>query len=32
MAVYPLTEEKFQEIIRDVAARRAARAAQEIPE
>jgi glucuronide carrier protein len=34
MAAYPLTEEKFQEIVRDVAARRAARAAaaQEIPE
>ena len=34
MAVYPLTEEKFQEIVRDVAVRRAARvaSAQEIPE
>jgi glucuronide carrier protein len=34
MAIYPLTEEKFQEIVRDVAARRAARVAtaQETPE
>jgi glucuronide carrier protein len=32
MVVYPLTEEKFHEIVRDVTARRAARAAQEIPE
>jgi glucuronide carrier protein len=34
MAVYPLTEEKFHEIVSDVAARRAARVAtaQEIPE
>jgi hypothetical protein len=34
MAVYPLTDQRFQEIVRDVAARRAARQASEheVPE